>query len=457
MPLLYPYQQVWKADDARFKIGLFARQTGKTFTTTLEIVEDCQRADLAGKKARWVILSRGARQAAEAINEGVKVHAKALGALLAANEYDWQGQGATYRAMEVEWPHGSKITALPANPDTARGFSANVFLDEFAFHQDDRAIWRALFPVISAGFKLRITSTPNGKGNRFYELMTDPDLAATWSRHRVDIHRAVADGLPRDIAELRAGIADDEAWAQEFELEWVDEAAAWLPFELIHAAEDETAGDPAGYQGGPCYLGMDFAARGDLTVLWVLEDVAGRLIARELVELKRALFADQLACMDRLMTDYKIVRAALDQTGLGEAPTQTAQARHGASRVAGVLFTQSAKLDMATRLKEAMEDRRLAIPMGNSQLRADLHSVQRIAGPTGIPRLVAERQGGSHADRFWALALAVSAAADPGPNLSLLESAGRALPDLPGYGAGDAPAEPNRVGFGGIGSGLTTW
>lgn len=40
--------------------------------------------------------------------------------------------------------------------------------------------------------------------------------------------------------------------------------------------------------------------------------------------------------------------------------------------------------------------------------------MQRTVGPTGIPRLNAEREGGSHADRFWALALAVSVA-DGGP------------------------------------------
>jgi phage FluMu gp28-like protein len=69
-------------------------------------------------------------------------------------------------------PAGSRVTALPANPDTARGFSANVFLDKFAFHQNSREIWKALFTVISAGFRLIVTSTPNGKGNKFYELMT---------------------------------------------------------------------------------------------------------------------------------------------------------------------------------------------------------------------------------------------------------------------------------------------
>lgn len=409
-PLLYPYQRRWLDDHARFKIGMFARQTGKTFTTTLEIVRDCVLAEASGRRARWVILSRGERQSKEAMAEGVQRHCQALGVAIRATEQDWSGD-ATVRSLEAEWPGGSRITALPANPHTARGFSASVFLDEFAFHQDSREIWKALFPVVSAGHRLRVVSTPNGKGNKFYELMTDPSLDGVWSRHQVDIHQAVADGLPRDIEALRRGLADPDAWAQEYELQWLDEASAWLPFDLINSCEHPDAGDPGSYSGGPCYLGMDFAARGDLTVLWVLEQVGDVLWVRERLELHRAPFAAQTAELDRMMSQYRVVRAALDQTGMGEAPTQAAQARHGTYRVSGVLFTNPAKLDLATRLKEAMEDRRLRLPQGDPALRTDLHSVQRVAGPTGIPRLIAEREGGSHADRFWSLALAVSAAA----------------------------------------------
>ncbi|MGN2393695.1 terminase large subunit domain-containing protein, partial [Pelomicrobium sp. G1] len=78
----------------------------------------------------------------------------------------------------------------------------------------------ALFPVVSKpGLKLRVTSTPKGKGNKFYELMTGED--SIWSRHRVDIYQAVADGLPRDIQELKAGLRDPDLWAQEYELAWL--------------------------------------------------------------------------------------------------------------------------------------------------------------------------------------------------------------------------------------------
>ncbi|MCZ6029271.1 terminase, partial [Escherichia coli] len=73
-----------------------------------------------------------------------------------------------------------------------------------------------------------MTSTPNGKGNKFYELMTSNTLENVWSRHIVDIYRAVRDGLPRDIAQMRQALNDDDAWAQEFELKWLDEASAWL-------------------------------------------------------------------------------------------------------------------------------------------------------------------------------------------------------------------------------------
>ena len=178
-PILYPYQKAWLEDDSRFKIGMFARQTGKTFTTTLEIALDMALAELEGRRTRWVILSRGERQAREAMEEGVKLHLRAMNAAFDALETDFRLEDrTTVRALEVSMRNGSRVTALPANPDTARGFSANVFLDEFAFHKDSHAIWKALFPVISKnGLKLRITSTPNGKENKFFELMTAEDGA----------------------------------------------------------------------------------------------------------------------------------------------------------------------------------------------------------------------------------------------------------------------------------------
>jgi phage FluMu gp28-like protein len=408
---LYDYQRRWLQDRSRFKAAMYARQTGKTFTTTLEVVDDSFEAMVTGKRSRWVILSRGERQAREAMEEGVKRHLKAYQIGFESSEGDEVFGETRVTQLEVTLPQGGRITALPANPDTARGFSANVFLDEFAFHQKDREIWKALFPVISAGWKLRVASTPNGKGNKFHEIMTGQD--ETWSRHIVTIVQAVADGLPRDVEQLRAAINDEDAWAQEFMLEWLDEASAWLPYELISACEDAKAGHPVLYAGGGVFVGVDIGRRQDLFVIYVLELVGDVLWERERVELRRASFAEQDDALDDIFARYRVLRCCMDQTGMGEKPVEDAQRRHGSMRVEGVLMTAPTQLRLATLAKEAFEDRRVRIAEGDPRLRADLHKIRKVVGPTGIPRFVADRDEGGHADRAWALFLALAAAASP--------------------------------------------
>lgn len=418
-----PYQKAWIADDSRFKIGMFARQTGKTFSTGGECADDCFRGWAEDRRTRWVILSRGERQAAEMMTEVIKPFTKAFyevyntvvkGGEPRFEESEFRapqasGPDAVYKALEVGFPNGSRITALPANPDTARGFSANVILDEFAFHAKSREIWAALFPVISkGGQKLRVISTPNGKGNKFYELMTAED--SVWSRHVVDIYEAVRLGLDRDVEMLRRGMADEDAWAQEYELKWLDEASSWLDYDLISACEHPDAGRPDGYQGGLCFVGVDIAARNDLFVIWVVELVGDVLWTREIIARRRISFAEQDSLLDAVMRRYRVVRVRMDQTGMGEKPVEDTKRRHGSERVEGILFSPASKLDMATALKERMQDRKARLPAGDPLLRADLHSIKSQVGVTGNRRLIADGDSDGHADRFWAGAMAVSAA-----------------------------------------------
>lgn len=410
---LYPYQKKWLTDESRFKVGMFARQTGKTFTTTLEIVLDCLKAESMGKKARWVILSRGERQAKEAINEGVKRHLNALQIAFEELETPFD---ATLNSLEIIFKGGSKITALPANPDTARGFSANVFLDEFAFHQDSRKIWQALFPVVSAGFKLRITSTPNGKGNKFYEIMTG--ASKVWSKHIVDIEKAVADGLPRNIEALRDGLNDEDAWQQEYLLNWLDSASAWIDFDLINSVEHQSAGIVEHYQNNPVFVGVDIATRNDLFVIVVLEEVGDVLWCREIIAKQRISFAEQDFLLDEVFNKYKVLKCAIDQTGMGEKPVEDAIRRYGSSRVEGIIFTSTNKQLLATQAKQKFEDKKLRLPI-NTKLRSDIHSIKKSLSATGRPIFNADRDENGHADRAWALFLAIHASINSGVPLRI--------------------------------------
>ena len=426
-----PYQRDWLQDSNRFKIGMFARQSGKTFTTCAEIVDDCIQHEIAGTRTRWVILSRGERQAKEAMESGLKPMIRAFYALyrgrlrdqgVVFQETDWAGQEANYKALEVVFPGGSRITALPANPDTARGFSANVMLDEFAFHQNSREIWKALFPVISAGFKLRVVSTPNGKGNKFYELITGgPGWAARgervpqadgdkWSRHIVDIHAAVEQGLPRDLEEMRLTMADEDAWAQEFELQFLDELGAWLSYDLIASCEHVDAGKPELAGRGTFYFGNDIARRRDLWVLAIIEKVGDVFWLRELIEHRDIPFREMEDILAAKIRQYRPVRVGMDQTGMGEKPVEDAINRYGASRIEGVHLSGERRLSIASWAKQKFEDKTIRIPRGNRALRDDLHALERVASVSGGFRLVAGRNDNGHADRTWAIFLGLAMA-----------------------------------------------
>ena len=250
--------------------------------------------------------------------------------------------------MEVYFPHnGSRIIGLPANPDTARGYSGNIVLDEFAFHGDAHKIYAACFPIITRGYSIEVISTPNGTAGKFYEIakaaglvaqgslsspavLTDgvekpqgrsagPALPASlWSGHRVDIYDAVNQGLPANIDLLRSGCDDEETWLQEYCCQFLSDAQNYIPIEMISTCVHEEAttewsgirdsrdtGHGRQTDTGPAtrdfYLGVDIGRKRDLTIAWLFEKVGGILWSRRLLMLKGMSFDEQEKAICRLI------------------------------------------------------------------------------------------------------------------------------------------------------------
>jgi len=443
------YQKRWVEDKSRFKIGRITRQGGKTFGATLEAVLDCYE-----HVTKWVCLSRGERQSKELIAQS-KIHAKAIGVAVEEIEGTFKGEDAEYKMLEVVFPNGSRIIGLPANPDTARGWSANILLDEFALHKDSRAIWRALYPTITRGYKIRIISTPFGKKNKFYELCTADN---GYSKHVVPIQVAIKEGLilrneegkPTTLEELKKGFGDDEGWAQEYEVEFLDEATAFLTYDLIASVENdecETTPDwakalldeakdaykefrrtnleppllqqippaPLFQRGvvGDLYLGFDVARKRDLSVIWVDGLSDGVAWTRAVIEMAKQPFFVQKRVLFHLLSDPSVRRACIDQTGLGMQIAEEATDKFGEHRVEGIDFTPASKEALATGLKKNFEDLQSRIPMSNT-IRNSLHSVKKYETSTGHFRFDADKtEETGHADHFWAKALAAQAANRP--------------------------------------------
>ena len=326
---------------------------------------------------------------------------------------------------------GHQIVGMSSSPRGWRGKGRPgdvAIIDEAAFVDDLREVLQAALSTRMWGGRVRVLSTHRGESSPFNELVRDVRGGAIpGSLHRVTLRDALADGLHRRICEV-AG----RPWSPEAEAAWEAElraqlgaaaseeldcvpgsaAGAWLPWELIRAAEDDDAGRPEQRGGGPAYVGVDVARRRDLWVAVAVERAGGRMWVRELATLRDAPFSRQAETLARLVAAHRPVRVAIDQTGMGEAVVEHAQEAHGRHRVEGVLLTAPRRLDVATALRESLEDGRLRIPPSQA-LRDDLHAVRVEEGPTGAPRLVADRAGtDGHADRFWALALAVAASAE---------------------------------------------
>lgn len=406
---LYPYQKKWLKDEARFKEGRWSRQSGKSFASAAGIVLDSRERD----NNKWVTISSGERQVKEFM-EKIKLHAKITEKAITFHEetYKYQhpdGYKDEYKIMECALKNGSKIIGIPANPDTARGYSANVYLDEFTALKNSREMWAAVFPIVSrSGFKLWVTYTPRGKQNKAYEISTN----SIFTHHVVDIYKAVKEGCPQNIEELKAAIDDPELWAQEYEVQFLDEATAFITYDMLNEIESDTAGKPEFFANGRCYIGMDIGRRRDLTIMWVLEMVGDVLWAREIVEMQRASFSAQETELDRLYRKYRPQRVCIDQTGIGEKFVEDIKKKYGELNIEGVLFTSSAKLDLANTIKKKMEDKQIRIPI-DRHIRDDIHSVKKITTSSGNIRFDAERTENSHADRFWSLALAIHAADTP--------------------------------------------
>jgi phage FluMu gp28-like protein len=398
---------MWLNDKSPHKMWLAARQIGKSFAVAMEAVTEGVRS-----RCDNLILSASERQSKEVMKK-VYQH---LRYMKVSTDEIYMAERETKE--EITLPKGSRIISLPASPDTVRGFSGNVFLDEFAFHTYSQEIWRAMYPTVTRGYKVRVTSTPNGKQNMFYELWTKDEK---FSKHRTDIYAAASEGLKVDVETIRQGISDPDSWAQEFQCKFLDEATAYITYAMITACEADSAHCDLDVKAmsadADLYLGVDVGRKHDLTVFWLVEKLGDIFWTRMVRVMKREPFRIQRDFLYSLLDDSHfsnelspIRRCCIDSSGIGAQLAEEASERFG-PRVEGITFTAAVKEDLAVTLRRRFEDRALRLPR-DREIREDIHSVKKLITSAGNARFDAGHTSAGHADRFWALALAIHAAGD---------------------------------------------
>jgi len=425
--VLLPWQEAWRRDDSPRKLWEKSRRVGATYAEANDVVYP----RLADRVAWDYWFSSADESAAWEFADYCRFWQETAGKVAARvdrEEIEDEKARRVATAFVVRFPNGSKVTAMTSNPRRFRSKGGDVGLDEFAYHDDPAGMYEAAEPCTMWGGRLRILSTHNGEDSEFNRFVQMGRRVAAgqaksddipFSVHRITLPEAVAQGLVERINETRgtrwtreAFLADRrkscrslDHWNQEYLAIPAVDSTAWLPYDMLEACSDVLAGQPSLAAEGQRYIGMDVGETEDRTVIWTVERVGDVLWTREVLVLTaEPLRVKQEALLLRLKHP-RVVRACIDATGVG---AQIAQEAAAGGKGEAIKFTLAVKDELASPLRGLFEDRRVRIP-DEAEVREDLHSVRMEKTAAGHPRFDAVRSASGHADRFWALALAVHA------------------------------------------------
>jgi phage FluMu gp28-like protein len=425
------YQVDWIRDEARLKILEKARQIGMTLATAYGAVR--RHALENDGRCTWVA-SRDELQARLFIDDCRKISK----ILLPACNFFTDGMGAERESLSsLKFAGGTSINSLSSSVDAQAGKRGTRILDEFALHADQKRLYVTSLPGITWGGRLEILSTHRGSDNFFNVLICevrDSGNPKKFSHHRVTLQDALEQGfldklkgrLPEfdersQMSEseyfdfIKNACPDEESFLQEYMCVPADSRSAFIGGDIIATCEyDRNEADhwelnDLSSATGDCFLGIDIGRSHDLTVFWLLERCADILLTRRVVCLQNVPFSAQEAELQKFSSLVNLRRMCIDQTGIGRQFSERAGENFTHCSVEGVTLTNVAKECLAYGLRAAFEDRRVRIP-GDDFIRSDLRAIRRETTFAGNIRFAGDRGKNGHADRFWALALAVHAA-----------------------------------------------
>jgi len=426
--LLLPFQAAWVQDKSRLKLAEKSRQIGWTWATAYGLVS--RKALVDARLDAW-ISSRDDIQARLFLED-----CKSFAGLLQLGAQDLGERAiddAGHSAYVLAMANGLRIHSMSSNADAQAGKRGDRVLDEFALHPDPRKLYNIAYPGITWGGSLEIFSTHRGTQNFFNALIQEVRHKGNpkgFSLHRATLQDALDQGflaklqakLPEadarqqmDEAEyfdfIRAGCSDEESFAQEYMCQPGDDGAAFLTYDLIDGCKypaDAAWETDLGDCKNQLFVGVDVGRVRDLTVIWVIERESGLMLTRRLITMRDQTFDAQEAELYRILALPQVRRCCIDNTGIGRQFAERAQRRFGRYKVEAITFTNSSKEELAYPVKAAFEDRSIRIP-DDRTVAADLRSIRKETTGAGNVRFAGERTADGHADRFWALALAMHA------------------------------------------------
>lgn len=211
----------------RFTVNLASRQSGKSTLLTIFVLwmacfnEDHRAAIVANKEATAINIFKRVRMAYEQLPNYIKPGVK-----------DYGKTGMTLG-------NDSSILVSTTTATSIRGDSLSTLaIDEVAFIESHilEEFWSSVIPSVSSGKKSKVllVSTPNGIGNKFYEIFSGAENGSlsSWSASRIDWWDRPGrdENWKHDQIQL---LGSEEKFLQEYGNTFLDDAAAAVGASVI--------------------------------------------------------------------------------------------------------------------------------------------------------------------------------------------------------------------------------
>jgi len=425
---------------SRFGIDVKARQIAWSFTAALDAVAGA----LLCPNTPHIFVSINLDEAKEKIRYAKAIWRAVRGIKVPTLVRESQ--------TELEFDNGSRLVSHPCRPPRGKA-GARIYLDEMAHYREglDREIYRGALPATVRGEGyIRIGSSPMGASGLFWEIASealkpypgykdnrrfiywwlvealckDVETARVVAPEMATEERVYAFGTPPLVEIFENMFLED--FQAEYECSWIDESVAWITWELIkqnqalhdgtywHAKNTAEALDLiptiqkaiADGRIEPALTGgIDVGRKHNLTEFVVL-GYGERYPVRLMVSLDRVEYDEQEDCFRALIARLPFTQVLVDQNGIG---AQLAENLERTGKAQGVDFTSATKELWAVESKIQFERGNVPLPL-ERDLAYQIHSIKKTVTAAKNVRYDTERNEAHHADKLWALALAIWAA-----------------------------------------------
>ncbi len=429
------YQEKLLRDKSQFILARWSRQSGKSLAMAVAVLFNA----LTRQGFRAAIVGPSKRQSLKMVDK--------ISRLLSRLGRDVL-EGPP-RKGRLAFRNGSVIEALPNNPDTIRGETLNVVvLDEFAYIEHDKELYDAIiFALSTTNGSFYGTSTPGSRDTLFYDIATNDEKFADFSRHHVSYKDALKPNGPIDpefLEKIRRQYQTDPGrWKREMEADFADDEDSYLSLELIESCvtegpetftkDDVISGRLA--RTGQFFVGTDLAPKIDLSAVAVIEKIGRDVyLLHETAFPPGTAFSVVTGYLNLLTQRLKTVSLInIDQTGVGEFFVQDAY-KSGLKNAQGVFLSLPMKQQIMDYFKRMMQDGHLHFRR-DPELMNEMTAERFQLSKTG--QLQFSHISGTHDDRLWAFALAVYASRydiptyHPVAAVNTTPSPGNMTPQLP--------------------------